>query len=61
MFEDLKLPFYLFKVYLSEFGKQRLAEEDLSGPKELKEAEENEMESGDLNNLEVRICFFTSL
>ena len=61
MFEDLKFSVYLFKVYLSEFGKQRLAEEDLSGPKELKDVEESEMESGDLNNLEVRICFVTSL
>ncbi|XP_065052501.1 ESF1 homolog [Rhopilema esculentum] len=41
------------KIYLSEFGKQRLAEEDLNGPKELAdEIEEDQEEEGDPNNVE---------
>jgi len=44
------------KIYLSEFGKQRLAEEDLSGPVELKKEGEEELndveEEGDSNNIE---------
>ena len=44
----------VFQVYFSEFGKQRLAEEDLNGPKELAdEIEEDQEEEGDPNNVEV--------
>ena len=42
---------------MSEFGKQRLAEEDLSGPVELKKENEEELddveEEGNSNNIEV--------
>ena len=53
------------QIYLSEFGKQRLAEEDLNGPIELKDGTKREEEDDDDNddemeagNVEVRVKMF---
>lgn len=44
---------------MSEFGRERLKEEDISGPKELKEAKlDSDVESGDEGNLEVQHVFY---
>lgn len=52
------------QIYLSEFGKQRLAEEDLNGPVELKnddKEEEEGQEEEDANNVEVLFSRFLKL
>ena len=48
---------FVFKVYLSDFGEERMAEEEATGPKELKEIAENLSENDDDNNEEnIEVC-----
>lgn len=47
-------PHFHFQIYLSEFGRERLREEDISGPKELKETKlDSDEDSDNEGNLEV--------